>query len=36
MYAGVGILLISAILMLIANIKEQRTKKQVKSITYRN
>lgn len=36
MYAGVGILLISAILMLIANIKEQRMKKQVKSITYRN
>ena len=36
MYVGICILLISAILMLIANIKEQRTKKQVKSITYRN
>jgi hypothetical protein len=36
MYVGVGILLISAIIILIANIKEREMKKQVRRVTYGN
>lgn len=36
MYVGVGILLISAIIILIANIKEHGMKKQVRRVTYGN
>ena len=36
MYVGVGILLISAIIILIANIKEHEIKKQVRRVTYGN